>query len=422
MMKVQIFSFIAICLSLMLLAAPRAYAYCCECSDGSCSTAKKIIENMHAVSEPRMTGHIASEFSKQRQFEMDTFFKNKFIVALQRMVRQEVAVGKQQQQIQGSLMDADEQMDTQRLMQSMQVEAYKDYQPSEGICAYGTGVRALAASQSQARANSAALSGLSLARQMGQSGTAGQSGPDGDKQARWNQFTSTHCDPASNNGDSANAGKSGMGLACGSGAGDKKRIDRDISYDALIGEAKTRDINFIDSGATTDEEDVQAFLDHIFPPLSRQGNAAMMGTQETQETNLSMRSIAAKRGVAQNSFNTILGMKSAGKADQGSSSEYLGAIMKQLGLKDDEIFSVIGENPSYYAQLEILGKAMYQSPSFFTELYDKPANVERKAVILKGVELMLDRALYESETRQEILMSVWLASKNQKAFKNASAK
>ena len=40
-----------------------------------------------------------------------------------------------------------------------------------------------------------------------------------------------------------------------------------------------------------------------------------------------------------------------------------------------------------------------------------PANVKRKGVALKAIELMLDRAIYESQLRQEMAMSVLLSAK-----------
>ena len=97
--------------------------------------------------------------------------------------------------------------------------------------------------------------------------------------------------------------------------------------------------------------------------------------------------------------------------------EFLGAIMQELGVPAAEIFPLIGEKPSYYAQLEILAKKIYQNPDFFAGLYDSPANVERKSVALKAVELMLDRAIYESQIRQEMATSVLLSSRMRPQFR-----
>jgi hypothetical protein len=103
---------------------------------------------------------------------------------------------------------------------------------------------------------------------------------------------------------------------------------------------------------------------------------------------------------------------------QGASRtrEFLGAVMAELGVPAAEIFPMIGEQPSYYAQLEILAKKIYQNPDFFSGLYDSPANVERKSVALKAIDLMLDRAIYESQLRQEMATSVLLSAKLHSQF------
>ena len=64
--------------------------------------------------------------------------------------------------------------------------------------------------------------------------------------------------------------------------------------------------------------------------------------------------------------------------------------------------------PSYYAQLEILAQKIYQDPEFFTDLYDKPANVLRKDVAMQAVNLMLERDMHKSELRSEMVLAVWL--------------
>ncbi len=70
--------------------------------------------------------------------------------------------------------------------------------------------------------------------------------------------------------------------------------------------------------------------------------------------------------------------------------------------------------------MEILAKKIYQNPDFFAGLYDSPANVERKSVALKAIKLMLDRAIYESQIRQEMAYSVLLSSRLHSKFKKAN--
>src|SRR5690606_4894496 len=94
--------------------------------------------------------------------------------------------------------------------------------------------------------------------------------------------------------------------------------------------------------------------------------------------------------------------------DEGS-APYTKALIKELGITStDEIDKFLGEKPSYFAQMEVLTKKIYQNPTFYTELYDKPVNVERKGAAIEAISLMQDRDLYNSLLRSEAVLSVLL--------------
>jgi len=125
-----------------------------------------------------------------------------------------------------------------------------------------------------------------------------------------------------------------------------------------------------------------------------------------RKTYLNMRSITAKRNVAQNSFNAIVGMKTEGS---GGSKEFMTGILEELGLDaTGEIPALIGEKPSYHAQMELLTKKIYQNPDFYTNLYDKPANVSRKGVAMQAIGLMQKFDMLKSTLRKEASLSVLL--------------
>jgi len=73
---------------------------------------------------------------------------------------------------------------------------------------------------------------------------------------------------------------------------------------------------------------------------------------------------------------------------------------------EEQIDEMLGERPSYYAQMEVLTKKIYQSPNFFTNLYDKPANVERIGASLDAIGLMNQRDRFESILRREMLSAI----------------
>lgn len=93
---------------------------------------------------------------------------------------------------------------------------------------------------------------------------------------------------------------------------------------------------------------------------------------------------------------------------------YMKALLREFGIDDtdgdgstdDEIDQILGVRPSYYAQMEVLTKKIYQHPNFFTNLYDKPANVKRIGASIDAIALMHLRDRYESMLRREMIDAV----------------
>lgn len=82
------------------------------------------------------------------------------------------------------------------------------------------------------------------------------------------------------------------------------------------------------------------------------------------------------------------------------------AFIRELGLPgmtDAEIHAYLGERPSYYAQMEVLTKKIYESPNFYTNLYDKPENVDRIGAAIDAIGLMSMRDRFDSSLRREML-------------------
>jgi len=71
--------------------------------------------------------------------------------------------------------------------------------------------------------------------------------------------------------------------------------------------------------------------------------------------------------------------------------------------------------------MEVLTKDIYQNPVFFTELYDKPANVTRKGATIRALNLMQERDLYESQLRTEAVLAVMLETMLADEHNRASA-
>ncbi len=414
----------------------QAYAACgCTgCVPGDVPAAKIILMLAHAANKAAYAVYLAGQMSQHRSWLTGTFFEQEVAPALKLFTEQMSVVAMQQALIVGTFFDAKHQLETQRVFQELEVQAHKDYQPSEDFCWFGTNVRSMAASEQRGRYNALALSQQQMSRHLGTANTAGAGSAGYDQSTRWAAFTTKYCDPQDNNWFAEEGDKTGLVLACGeTGGGTTKRINADIDYTRMIDAPRTLDVsysNFPDSGTlvqpSKDAEDIFALSKNLYghKTLSRAATRSLLANQDAQNLYLALRSVAAKRSVAENSFNAIVGLKSEGSSDRNGNEpqtrEFLASVMKELGVPDAEVFSIIGERPSYYAQLEILAKKIYQNPDFFANLYDKPANIQRKGVALKAIELMLDRAIYESQIRQEMSMSVLLSSRLRPDFKRVT--
>ena len=403
----------------------------------SCIRVPLEVANSHLQTQFDVTSAIVQDFSDHRQWLTTTFAQNNVIPALQLFAEQMTAVAAHQTMLIGMFFDSKHQLESQRLFQELQVQAHKDYQPSTNFCAFGTNVRSLAHSESVGRYNAIFMAQRQLRRHLGQENAAGARGGVEDKEARWIQFVSTYCDPQ----DNGWTGVANDGLASVCNATDANRVNRDIDYTRMIENRRTLDIVRRFDVGSPDELDVLALgnnlygNDVLFRNVDRD---SIVDDTKQQQYYMDLRAIAARRSVAENSYNAIIGMKSIGNttglldvANPGDRNtwEFLGSIITDLGVDPAEVADYIGpqvdlppavtavhQSYSYYAQLEILAKKIYQNPDFYANLYDKPANVKRISTALKAIDLMLDRAIYESQLRQEMTMSVLLSSRLRMRF------
>lgn len=419
-----------------------------------------------AAHEILVVQHTMDEFDDDldafQNWLIDIFLGREVGPATGQMLTQMAASAMQYTQIIGEFLDAQIQMDTQRVMRKLLFDAHKDYVPSQTFCHFGTNVRSLAATESRGRFNALTLSKMSLDRQMGISNMAGSNIKGDDYKARWNQFIKVHCDPRDNNFQLG--GQNGLILACGSGGADNNnRINRDINYTRLIDKPRTLNVDFNNTTLNVqvepfaskitgaihqpgDEEDVIALSKNLYgnKVLSRGLSRKKLKKETAKKLYIALRSVAAKRNVAQASYNAIVALKSSGTTHEHEEDvsrptmtgpvtvdletkqtrRFMAAIIRELVPASSEgvypvdpndewgdIFDLIGYSPSYYSQLEILAKRIYQNPNFYVNLYETPANIARKKVAMKAIELMVDRAIYESQIRREMSISVLLASK-----------
>jgi len=368
--------------------------------------------------------HTLGEVTGQKIFLISMVWEDNVLPAMLMMSEQLTAVSLKQTQIFGAFLDAKHQMETQQTLQKIQARSHKDYHPSVGMCEIGTGIKSLALSESRAEYTASVLNKRSQDRNLGSAYTVARQGQASELRPRMAQYVAKFCDPSDNN--------NALSALCPEGPEDPKRMNKDIDFVRTFSFPWTLQVDFTNPELNPHEEEILALATNLY------GNVLVSpgtleprddGTATTeQERYLEARSLIAKRSVAENSFNAIMGLKAEGSP---GSREYIQEILKRLGLDEKESISLLygeeswkdeeGEeidpenykkavSPSYYAQMEILTKKMLQHPGFYTNLYDKPANVDRKGVALQAIGLMQKFDLFKSYLRQEAITAVLLES------------
>ena len=363
--------------------------------------------------------HVDQEIQDLQQWLKDTFWDQHMQPAMEGMANELSAGAIQRVQVIGTFFDAENQIEASQSIQKVRARAHKDYHTSTGICEFGSTTKSLALTERNAELNALFLARRSQDRALGKDGTAAAEDNPRDKKSRVQQFRLKFCDPSDNNSglnyicDHDQSGFKGKAIA----SDEPERFNKEIDYLRTVDAPWSLDMNFTNVGLTDEEEEVLALASnlyghHVFHRPNPKDLIFDEGKEKSlkpkQEAYLDMRALLAKRSVAENSFNAITSMKSADSgADPYKSKEYLEAILAGLDIEDPE--KMIGnKNPSYYAQMEVLTKKIYQSPDFYTNLYDRPANVARKEVSLQAIGLMQKFDLFKSYLRHEASLSVLL--------------
>jgi hypothetical protein len=348
-------------------------------------------------------------------------WQNNIRLALRNMTAQLIAANVQMTGAIGGMMDAQTFNRTKLEIQTLHAQAVKDYTPGENLCRFGTNTRSLATATERMRTTYIAMAEMAQQRQLGTRGGSADVGPTMDRKARLDQFKRLYCDPADNNGD--------LRPLCYDGATPTSipaRFNKDINYTRTIDTRNTLDLDFANNGSTADEEDVIALSSNlyghdVFSRLTEINFRAASGNDANKAKYLDIRQLVALRNVAQSSFNNVVAMRGRGGA---GTATFMRSALQEMGMSEPEARQYLsgatgtsataaGE-PSYYAQMEILTKKLYQNPNFYTNLIDKPANVDRQHAAMEAFGLMQDRDIFQSIQRQEMLLSLLLEMKVRK--------
>lgn len=425
-----------VCVTLFGFSSP-SHAFCFLCQ----VAIRAIDSSTWKEAEGEFDDKLDEEFIELEEFIVHEMWEQSILPAMMLAAEQFTAVAMQQAMAIGMFIDAESQMNAQRLLQEIRAQVHKDYHPSLGMCEFGSMMKGIATTERRGEVTAVILAQRSQDRQLGQQDTSGTYGNDLDHDVRITHFKSLFCNEHDRNGAMSTVCSDVVWTDTSFDEDARVRMNKDIDYFSLVDSPWTLKLDFtneeiIDDSATLnpeihneDEEHILAMASNLYAYTTFPRIPARLLTNKVdkeltimQKAYMDMRSIVAKRSVAENSFYAISAMKAEGHRLEPptgappstpdtlpmSARVHMEAILTELGVPAAEVLGLLGDNPSYYAQMEILTKKLYQNPDFYTNLYDKPANVERKAVALQAIKLMQKFDVLKSSLRSEASTSILL--------------
>lgn len=398
-------------------ALPRpALAQCqtCSCVSDEHAKLRGHIRDEHVDTKD----YIEAQFDIFREnFFLRFFFAENLLAAMRGMAEQMTTNGLLQVMAVGTFLDAQNQMETQRLLQEMAAAAHRDYQPATEMCAIGGATRSLAASSFNSTLTSTVLSRRLRDRMLGHADTVAAGGPDYETRNRFHQLQLVYCKESDHAGEMKHICTVEKQQSSG-GQGKAPRPltrDRDIDYRHTVELPKTINLDFTNETIGNDEQDEQHVLAlgaHLYahqPP--RFTDKQLFKNVDNHFLYVDLRSLAAKRDVAAYSFSEIVGMKTRGTQAAADITPFTAKFYEQMGLSQDDVKRLLGDRPSYHAQMDVLTRAIYQRPDFYINLYTSPANVSRIGASIRAVNLMQNMDRFKSGLRSEMLLSQILESR-----------
>ncbi len=295
----------------------------------------------------------------------------------------------------GSFMEAQNTVNSILSLQEHQAKTAIKYLPSEQLCRFGSLSQSLVASEAVTNSNKEILSRTLQGRETGAKNTLFARNNANMVQGRANQLVSWFCD------------KTDFRKICKNQDNDTN-VNKDVDYTRNIDIPLTLNIDFTNDMGVNDEPEeatILALADNLFPaqPIDKTFNSRGYYAEGAD-----YRSLQSIRSVARNSLVSLITEKAKGLA---GSAPYMGKLMQALGVPEDQVDTMLGKNPSYYAQMEVLTKKLYQDPAFFVNLIDTPANVDRQRAAIRAIKLQQGEDFAETVKRREMLLSLLLELK-----------
>lgn len=382
------------------------------CSTNSTGNCLSTIDNLKLYLDVHRRGG-----GGQNSFLFGPYWSNYVQPGLQRYLSKIVQTDIKQTGVQGSFLQAQTHNRALSALQEGAAAAGVTYAPSEALCRYGTLTQSLAADDIGTRTAQIAIARGGMKRDIGTRGTSSAAGNAEDVKMRMEEYIMETC--GKNPEDLEMCGKNPQRRF--PNVARDTRTHADVNYTRTIEGNSTIEADYVDKAVGGDitpaEHSVRLLSYNLYGNklISGRPTEKEMKTSAGQNKFLMNRSVSSARSVAQNSFAAIAGMKSRGN---GKNNEFLKALLIQMGIDPDKSKGYLSDQPSYYAQMDVLTKKLYQEPSFYVSLMEGKTNVARQSSAMEGIEVMQDRDIYNSMRRSEMLLAILVQLQSRKKLED----
>jgi hypothetical protein len=305
----------------------------------------------------------------------------------------------------GNVLEGQSNINSIQSLQKKSATAILNGQSSEQVCRMATLSQSLAKSDFSGMAHQKAIAQILQDRDAGRVGSLYYNGGginiDDGLGARITLFRKNYCDKKDEN--------TSLDKFCDVDV--DRELNRDVDITRVLDTPLTLDVNFVGNSTIDNDKDeapLLALAENLFPSLPiTNGEAA----GSSQENYMKLRSLMAARNVARNSFASYVAEKA--KGDNVTVTPFAMNVMKTMMVDPTEAEKFLGRNPSYFAQMEVLTKKLYQMPDFVTALSTGAANVDRVRIAMKAVDLQQGADFLESMYRREMMLATYLEQRIQ---------
>lgn len=359
------------------------------------------------------TGEAAYASSSGGDYDYDNTYSGS-IKHMSQQVRQDIVANAE---MVVAYLDGVNLMTAIRKISMSEVNTLKDYAPSTAVCKFGTLAGSTSGAEETAKSNKMVFQEMLGNLENQRSGTL-YSSPASGINATIQEFKDKYCNNVDNGTflkDYCEGGGDGM-------------YNRDVDFTRVFEYPWTFQGDF--TGMSGDAKNLLALFKNLsyIPPAFIENEDELQSMDGTKAQD--RHALNALRSVANNSYASLAGLKIRSGTSRG---DFMLKMLQKIGLSEQDSVKVLydrtywdknkpppGAQPSYYAQMEILTKKIFQDPSFYADLYDSPQNVDRQKVAITAISLQQDRDFLESLRRREMLLSALVETRLREAGMTAN--